>query len=137
TGDDLMTGGTGLDTANYSNRPTAVRADSDGVADDGEIGIPEHDNVNCEEIVGGAGNDTLTGLAGQDFLDGGGGNDSLVGNDGNDQLTGSAGADNMQGGQGDDFLQAQDGQRDTVNGGTGPGATDLDLASIDSALAVA
>ena len=94
------------------------------------------------ELVGTAGNDTLTGvnaygdniqgLAGDDTLNGGGGNDTLDGGTGNDVLNGGAGADILSGGAGDDVLGGTDSADrygyqyingsyvgDTFNGGTG------------------
>ena len=127
-GNDLMTGGNGLDTANYTNRPGAVRADSDGVADDGEVAIGEADNVNCEEILGGAGNDSLTGTGASDFLTGGAGADSLVGNSGNDELLGGTGIDRLFGNAGDDYLH-------TLNNDAGDslasGSGNFDFISVD------
>jgi Ca2+-binding RTX toxin-like protein len=55
--------------------------------------------IGFENVVGGAGDDTitgnslaniLTGAAGNDTLNGGGGNDTLFGGDGNDLLIGGA-----------------------------------------------
>lgn len=132
-GNDVMTGGANIDTANYSNRPTALRVTLNNDADaDGEIGIPENDKVGCEEVIGGAGNDTLIGSTFADFLGGGGGADSMSGGGGNDQLTGNAGSDKFFGESGNDFLLAQNSDQDTVNGGTNSdGTADADLASID------
>jgi uncharacterized delta-60 repeat protein len=132
-GDDLMTGGAGLDTSNYSNRPTALRITINNSADaDGEIGIPENDKVETEEVIGGLGNDTIIGTSLSDYIAGGAGNDSLDGMAGNDELTGNSGSDTLLGKEGDDYLQAQNQDRDTVNGGTGPNATDFDIATIDT-----
>ena len=70
-GDDMLTGGTGgrrastaapaLDTADYSARTVALTIDLDGAADDGET--VEDDNVrpDIERVLGGSGDDTLTG----------------------------------------------------------------------------
>ncbi len=131
-GNDVMAGGDGLDTANYSDRTSAVRVTLNNAADDGQTSIAEADNVQCEQVLTGAGNDTLTGTdGGSDYLSGGGGADQISGLGGNDELTAGSGGDNLQGGQGDDYLHAQNNDRDTVNGGTGPGATDHDLAEVD------
>ena len=68
-------------------------------------------NVTFEILIGGSGNDiltgnglanTLTGNAGNDLLAGGSGNDLLLGNAGNDLLFGDAGSDSLVGGVGDD-----------------------------------
>src|SRR5438128_1039782 len=83
-----------------ATRTGALRISLDGLANDGEVAIGEADNVQTEEVIGGAGNDTMTGSAADDFLGGGAGADSLVGNGGNDQLTGSSGADKLFGNNG-------------------------------------
>lgn len=78
-------------------------------------------------LVGGAGNDTLTGNGRYDRLYGGGGNDRLVagntdtllyGGDGNDTLIGSPGRDALWGGPGNDSLAGGPGA-DLLDGGDG------------------
>lgn len=59
-------------------------------------------------VVGGAGNDRLTGAG---TLVGGSGNDTLVGGDFSEDL--------LEGGDGDDVFFARDGRRDTIRGGAG------------------
>ena len=132
-GNDQLAGGNGFDTTNYSVRTGALRVTLDNAFNDGEVALAEADNVQTEEVIGGAGNDTMTGSAADDFFGGGGGADSLVGNGGNDVLTGSSGTDKLFGNNGDDFLQAQNTDQDTVSGGTNSdGTVDFDLASIDT-----
>jgi Ca2+-binding RTX toxin-like protein len=53
-------------------------------------------------LLGGDGDDTLTGSANADDLDGGPGNDTLLGRDGNDHLVGGPGNDILTGGRGVD-----------------------------------
>jgi Ca2+-binding RTX toxin-like protein len=98
---------------------------------------------NIEKVIGGSGNDTLTGdtlnnrldgLGGADTLDGGAGSDAVLGGDGNDIISASAGNDSLQGQNGDDTFNwtSTDG-RDTFNGGadtdtvnlTGSGVADV------------
>ena len=69
-------------------------------------------------LLGGRGNDTLSGAAGNDKLDGGPGRDVLTGNAGNDTLFGRNGADSLTGGDGDDVLNGGGG-RDTLSGEAG------------------
>jgi Ca2+-binding RTX toxin-like protein len=78
-------------------------------------------------VLGGAGNDTLTGNSGDDVLEGGTGNDNLTGNagndvldggTGNDYLYGEAGDDHLLGGAGDDYLSGGAGN-DIIDGGSG------------------
>ena len=49
--------------------------------------------MSTETIIGGSGNDVLTGTALADVMDGAGGNDVLIGGGGNDTLTGGPGDD--------------------------------------------
>jgi serralysin len=86
-------------------------------------------------ILGGSGNDTLTGTAGVDYIDannrpgnlsvadtdtlnGGGGNDLLFGRFGTDTLNGGTGEDSLDGGDGNDILNG-DADNDTLLGGSG------------------
>jgi S-layer protein len=52
-------------------------------------------STKADTLIGGAGNDGLTGGAGNDTLDGGAGTDTLTGNGGANTLTGGAGADSF------------------------------------------
>lgn len=56
----------------------------------------------AEELVGGAGNDTIRGQAGDDRLNGAGGDDELWGNSGRDALQGGTGDDWLKGGDSSD-----------------------------------
>jgi Ca2+-binding RTX toxin-like protein len=56
------------------------------------------------QILGGDGDDTLTGTFGPDELDGGPGNDTLIGRAGDDTLIGGPGNDTLTGGQGKDQM---------------------------------
>ncbi len=101
-GNDQIFGGAGNDTVTYSRDNGAVNVTLDDVANDGMAG--EHDDVHgdVETIIGGNGNDTLTGDAAANALNGGPGNDSLYGLGGNDTLVGGTGADLFSGGDGTD-----------------------------------
>jgi Ca2+-binding RTX toxin-like protein len=70
-GADVHNGGTGFDIADYSARSTAVTADLDGAADDGETVEADNIKPDVEEIDGGSGDDTLTGNNGVNVLRGG------------------------------------------------------------------
>jgi Ca2+-binding RTX toxin-like protein len=105
-GPDLIDGGGGTDTATYADHPTAVAVSLDGLANDGTTG--ELDNVlNAENLIGGGGNDILTGDAGPNFIRGLGGNDQLRGLAGNDLLIGDTGTDLADGAAGSDLCQAE------------------------------
>ena len=66
------------------------------------------------DLVGGEGDDTLTGSAAADELDGGPGNDTLLGRDGNDRLLGGPGDDVLIGGRGVDEHIGGDGDDQAV-----------------------
>ena len=78
-------------------------------------------------LLGGAGDDGLTGGRGNDLLDAGAGADTLLGGEGMDTLDGGSGADAMTGGAGDDsyrvdetgdvITEAEDGGHDFVFAG--------------------
>jgi Ca2+-binding RTX toxin-like protein len=120
--DEDFYGGSGLDAVSYANRWSNLNLTLDGVANDGAWG--EHDNIHfdVEVVIGGWGNDSITGSAGNDVLRGGAGNDTLdggagddslygdwdydllLGNDGNDTLDGGVGSDTFFGGLGNDTV---------------------------------
>ncbi len=88
-------------------------------------------------LVGGAGDDSLTGGgllkggAGNDTLWGGDGNDTLIGGSGNDILNGGPGTNTLIGGGGDDLLYCGYGH-DILTGGTGHDAFYLNGAGLGS-----
>ncbi len=104
-GDDILTGGVGTDLVTYASRAAAVTLSIDGVANDGEAGIGELDDIrtDVESVTGGAGNDTLTGGALADTLSGGAGVDTISGGAGADTLNGDDGDDVLEGGAGGDI----------------------------------
>ena len=122
-GADSFVGGPDVDSFIYSQRFGSVRADADGVADDGEacpgVGC-EGDNIaaSVERLIGGEAGDTLIGNGSENFLIGNAGPDTLQGAGGDDDLFGDAGVDNLFGGGGADLLRS-DGGPDRVFGGPG------------------
>ena len=107
-------GFTGVDTFQYT------------IADDqGLVSNPATVTINVidldpvgDTLLGGSGNDTVTGFSGDDFFDGGIGNDVILGLDGNDTVYGGGGNDSVDGGSGDDNLFGNGGE-DTLDGGAG------------------
>jgi Ca2+-binding RTX toxin-like protein len=95
-GKDTLNGDEGVDAVDYSNNTTSVVATPDGVANDGNNGGAEGDNVGntIESLFGGSGSDTLVGNDGNGVIDGGPGNDTLDGGGGSDLIVGGAGIDN-------------------------------------------
>jgi Ca2+-binding RTX toxin-like protein len=69
-------------------------------------------------VLGGAGNDRMTGGRFRDSLEGGGGDDSAAGGRGRDVLLGNAGNDKLNGGADDDLLSGNAGD-DLLIGGAG------------------
>lgn len=78
TGTDQMDGNGGPDTVSYESHVGSVSVDFDGVDDDGFLA--ENDSIDdFENIIGGAGADSLTGDDGANVLTGRAGNDQLIG----------------------------------------------------------
>ena len=73
----------------------------------------------ANHLTGTAFADVLNGRGGADVLNGGKGNDILNGGAGADILIGGPGLDILRGSAGNDTVRAQDGQRDTIDCGTG------------------
>lgn len=92
-GTDTLTGGDGNDTADYASRTQNLTLDLDGIADDGATGENDRIDADIENLIGGSGNDRLTGNGVANSLKGNAGNDSLDGALGKDTLTGNAGTD--------------------------------------------
>lgn len=96
---DVLTGASGRDTADYSARAAALAIDLDVDADDGEPAgpatQPENDLVvpDVEDLRGGGGDDVLGGDEHVNELRGGGGDDTLDGGLGADTIAGGDGAD--------------------------------------------
>lgn len=65
------------------------------------------------------GNDTITGSEFAENIDGGAGNDVIHGGAGNDTIIGGSGNDKLFGDAGNDRFFSQDGQADSLDGGSG------------------
>jgi Ca2+-binding RTX toxin-like protein len=115
SGADDLAGGAGTDTASYAGRTNAVRVTPDGTADDGETGEGDNVRPDVENLVGGDGNDSLTGSAANNRIEGGPGKDTLAGLAGDDTLLGGTGDDTLNDTQGANTLDGGPGV-DTVNG---------------------
>lgn len=133
-GYDLLVGGDGLDTVSYANAvPGGDRGDPAAgsfagvtvLLSHGPNGLGSGDNLlgrddlySIENVVGSAGNDTLTGDDSDNSLSGGAGDDNLVGNGGRDVLVLGTGNDTADGGAGNDTVAVDLGNA-TVDGGVG------------------
>jgi Ca2+-binding RTX toxin-like protein len=92
-GADRLSGGAGVDLADYLARTAPVAVNLDGQADDGGAGERDSVGSDVENVRGGAGPDRLVGSAGPNRLDGGPGADLLDGLAGPDLLVCGAGFD--------------------------------------------
>ena len=72
---DGVVGGDGNDTAAYGDRSANLSLSPDGVANDGASG--ENHNLLVENLIGGSGDDLLTGTTGSNGFQGGPGTDHL------------------------------------------------------------
>ena len=75
-------------------------------------------------ILGGPGNDTISGGRARDYIDAGPGNDIVLGNGGGDFIIGGEGRDNVSGGSGPDVIigdapTTRGGEDDTLTGSAG------------------
>jgi Ca2+-binding RTX toxin-like protein len=101
-GADYIDGGSGRDTLAYGSNK-AVVISLDGSPKPG--GDAKGDVFkNIEIILGGNGDDSITGDEHANEFDGGAGDDYLFGVDGNDSLSGGGGDDVLEGGEGEDSL---------------------------------
>jgi Ca2+-binding RTX toxin-like protein len=120
-GADTISGGEGFDQVTYCDRSTGVSVSLDGVPDDGAAAEGDNAQADLEDVLGGSGNDVLTGNASANTLSGGAGNDVL---------RGGAGFDTLNGGDGNDSIDARDDAEDLVACGAG-GADEADLDAPD------
>jgi Ca2+-binding RTX toxin-like protein len=137
-GDDTLTGGPGADTmwgeegtdtVSYADHSAPVIVDLDGhegaTRDDGQAG-EQDTNTEIENIIGGTGDDILTGNGGLSTVDGGAGNDTITGSIpaaegsryGYNELKGGAGDDKIIGGGAHNRIDGGAGN-DTIDGGGG------------------
>ncbi|MEP7301797.1 MAG: hypothetical protein ABI699_09740 [Caldimonas sp.] len=115
TGDNLLDGNGGHDTASYLYAPGAVTV---------SLAV-----LGTAQATGGSGTDTLLSiesLVGSDF------GDTLAGGAGDDVLDGGAGADLMRGGSGSDIYRVDD-ARDVISE-TAAGGTDVVISTVSFTL---
>ena len=112
-----LVGGPGHDVVDYGARTGPVTVTLDGLGGDGEPGegdsvgapAPWSSSPDIEEVLGGHGDDVLTGVGWQETLVGGPGADLLRGGGGRDDLRGADGVegnDRLDGGDGQDTCAA-------------------------------
>jgi Ca2+-binding RTX toxin-like protein len=119
-GADVLDGGDGSDTASWAPSTDPVTVTLDGQPNDGATG--EKDSASVENIIGGHGDDHLTGDNQSNVISGG---------DGNDTIDGGGGADGLYGDAGFDTILARDGVPDRIDcGGDSDGVTRDDFDSV-------
>ncbi|WP_412071742.1 beta strand repeat-containing protein [Pseudomonas fluorescens] len=101
-GNNILNGGTGIDTASYAYATAAVTANLGLTTAQATGGSGADTLLNFENLTGSNYHDTLTGNALANTLTGGAGNDTLNGGAGNDLLIGGTGLDKLYGGAGAD-----------------------------------
>ncbi len=94
-GADLLGGGDGVDRAEYSTRSDDVWLSIGDGANDGGVGEGDEIDIDVEWLIGGDGDDTLTGTDFANRIDGRGGDDHLSGKSGKDRLFGGPGNDDL------------------------------------------
>jgi len=116
-GNDTIDGGSGEDALVFNSvqSPITVNLQA-GFAVSAETGRDQLKNI--EDVIGGDGNDVITGNDAANVLFGGLGDDIVRGGGGNDTILGSPGNDKLYGGAGADTIWA-DGGNDTIYGGAG------------------
>jgi serralysin len=142
TGNDILNGGKGSDTADFSERVAAVVADLDGskvlvqvgVAGEKDVINPTASSADVENLKGGSAADTLTGTAAANIIWGGAGNDIIRGGSGNDSIYGQADVDDIDGQAGDDYIVGGTGADASLLGGAGNDTIDSDDATADVAI---
>jgi Ca2+-binding RTX toxin-like protein len=129
-GDDMIGGDGARDIVDYSSRVNDLEVDIAGDdEDDGEN--DENDSVllDVEIVLGGAGDDDLAVASGRrTTLVGGAGDDTLTGGSNHNTFDGGSGNDLAFGFGGNDVFWFEDGQGDTIHGGSGDDAADVDNA---------
>jgi Ca2+-binding RTX toxin-like protein len=93
-----LDGGAGVDTISFATETTQVIANLGGNAT-GAFGTYNFYNSRMENLIGGSGNDILTGTANNHLSNG---NNHIIGGDGDDIINGNGGNDTLDGGDGFD-----------------------------------
>jgi Ca2+-binding RTX toxin-like protein len=83
-----------------------------------------------DRLFGGAGNDTVLGGRGNDRLFGAPGNDVIFGGPGNDRIDPGSGRDHVSAGPGNDRVLARDRQRDVIDCGPGHDVAIVDRVDV-------
>lgn len=108
-GNDVYDGGAGSDWVTFTSTSQGVVVNlANGTASGAETG--NDTLIDIENVIGGDGNDSITGTSATN---------TLVGGAGADTIDGGGGADVILGGDGNDLILVRDGAGWTIDGGTG------------------
>jgi Ca2+-binding RTX toxin-like protein len=117
-GNNVLDGGTGIDTVSYANATAAVTINLASVNPQATGGAGTDTLLRLENVVGSKFADTLNGTTGDNVMTGGAGNDVIKTLGGNDTLSGGFGNDQLFGGAGADMfvfaIDAENGGKDVV-----------------------
>lgn len=119
-GADLIFGGSDIDTVFGGDGADQVfPLGGDDIVDLGDGGLPgATDPADADLVLGGTGNDVLSGGLGLNIFYGGDGDDQVTAGDGENRMHGQNGSDSLTSGAGSDYLAGQLGD-DTIFGGDG------------------
>jgi Ca2+-binding RTX toxin-like protein len=124
-GGDTLAGGNGFDIGAYDLRTGNLTIEIGAPAGDGEPGEGDVVEGDVEAVLGGSGDDALTGADVVDnILRGGPGADVVDGSTGDDTIDGDAGDDALSGGGGEDLVSFFGAPAVTVNLATGTATGD-------------
>jgi len=101
-GNDNLTGGSGFDLLTYADVTQSVTVSLLGARATGGGGADTLSGI--ENVITGAGNDSLLGDGAGNILTAGSGNDTLAGGSGDDTLSGGTGNDSLNGGNDVDWV---------------------------------
>jgi Ca2+-binding RTX toxin-like protein len=120
-GNNVLSGDSGVDTADYSGSDSAVTLSLATNSAQATGGSGSDTLISIESLTGSAYNDRLVGNTDANLLSGGSGTDTLSGGDGNDTLDGGTSGDSMTGGAGNDSYVVEN-SADKVIEASGGGA---------------
>lgn len=123
-GGDTWNGGSGTDTANFSNvtYSSGTRINLTTGLIENAAQTASEALTNFENVVGSQGNDSITGSSTANVIDGQGGNDTI-------DAVGSG--NNIDGGDGDDLIRDGSSSADTFEGGLGTDTLVSDIAWVE------
>lgn len=107
-----------VELVQFNDRLVALNADSSGFSSGVQLRGNQFSQTNQDVILGGNGNDTISGGTDADMLLGGNGDDQIFGERGHDTVNGGNGDDTITGGGGRDVIDGGEGA-DSVHGGGG------------------